>query len=226
MAKRKNDTVPVAGDGAYEKRREEIRASATHVFASRGYASATMRDIADEIGLLAGSLYHYFPSKEDLLVEGMQAFYDDTVRDLTAVIKRGEDPVDTLKAMVALAVRFLIERPDEASIIRNDFDYLKVIPAFEFVETAADAVERLWVGVLKKGIKSGAFRSDFNPELVYRTIMGSVFSAARWYRPDGPMKTDAFVAQLSTTFLDGFLVRARATPRDGSSSRPSGVSPK
>jgi AcrR family transcriptional regulator len=209
MTKVENVPVAVASDSGFEARREEIRRGATRVFASRGYASATMRDVADEIGILAGSLYHYFPSKEDLLVEGMQCFYDDSVRELKGVINSGGDPVETLKATIALAVQFLVERTDEATIILNDFDYLRVIPAFDFIGAGAGAVEKLWVEVLTAGARSGAFRTDVDPVIVYRTIMGSIFAAARWYNPDGPMKVDRFIAQLTTTFLDGLIVRSR-----------------
>jgi AcrR family transcriptional regulator len=208
MGKEENVPAAVASESNFEVRREEIRRGATRVFASRGYASATMRDVADEIGILAGSLYHYFPSKEDLLVEGLQCFYADTTRELESVIHNGEEPVGTVKAMIALAVRFLVERPDETTIMLNDFDYLRVIPAFEFIDAAADAVEQLWVSVLVAGTQSGAFRTDLDPEIVYRTIMGSIFAAARWYTPDGPIRVDAFVAQLATTFLDGVIARS------------------
>src|ERR1700758_1301123 len=46
---------------------DEIVAAAAKVFRTKGYHAATVRDIADEVGILKGSLYHHFDSKEDLL---------------------------------------------------------------------------------------------------------------------------------------------------------------
>ena len=46
---------------------EDIVAAAAKVFRTKGYHAATVRDIADEVGILKGSLYHHFDSKEELL---------------------------------------------------------------------------------------------------------------------------------------------------------------
>jgi AcrR family transcriptional regulator len=46
---------------------DEIVAAAAKVFRTKGYHAATVRDIADEVGILKGSLYHHFESKEALL---------------------------------------------------------------------------------------------------------------------------------------------------------------
>jgi len=46
---------------------DDIVSAAAKVFRTKGYHAATVRDIADEVGLLKGSLYHHFDSKEELL---------------------------------------------------------------------------------------------------------------------------------------------------------------
>src|SRR5271155_6200992 len=46
---------------------DDIVSAAAKVFRTKGYHAATVRDIADEVGILKGSLYHHFDSKEDLL---------------------------------------------------------------------------------------------------------------------------------------------------------------
>jgi AcrR family transcriptional regulator len=50
-----------------EKRRGQILDAALTVFANKGFAGASMRDIAREVGVTEGLLYHYFPSKDELL---------------------------------------------------------------------------------------------------------------------------------------------------------------
>jgi AcrR family transcriptional regulator len=47
--------------------RSEIVSAAARVFRTKGYHAATVRDIAHEVGILKGSLYHHFTSKEELL---------------------------------------------------------------------------------------------------------------------------------------------------------------
>ena len=67
------------------ERRDQIIAIATRLIASRGYAATTVRDIADEAGILSGSLYHHFASKEAVLEEILRTFmYDRSRRSSTA----------------------------------------------------------------------------------------------------------------------------------------------
>ncbi|TMJ43828.1 MAG: helix-turn-helix transcriptional regulator, partial [Alphaproteobacteria bacterium] len=46
---------------------DDIVSAAAKVFRTKGYHAATVRDIAEEVGILKGSLYHHFASKEELL---------------------------------------------------------------------------------------------------------------------------------------------------------------
>src|SRR4051795_7441902 len=67
-----------AGGGARGRKRrdEEVLDAAARVFARRGYSDASVQDVADELGILKGSLYHYIATKEDLLywlLEGVHA---------------------------------------------------------------------------------------------------------------------------------------------------------
>ena len=73
-------------------RREEILAIATRIFADKGYAGTTVREIADAAGILSGSLYHHFPSKESMLHEIMHGFLDGTIEQYRATLARGGAP--------------------------------------------------------------------------------------------------------------------------------------
>ena len=71
---------------ARRKRDEEVVAAAAKVFYERGYSAATVQDIADELGILKGSLYHYIKTKEDLLFrlfeqvhKGVEAILEDVL---------------------------------------------------------------------------------------------------------------------------------------------------
>jgi AcrR family transcriptional regulator len=61
------------------ERREEILAIAAELFAARGFATTTVRDIADAAGILSGSLYHHFDSKESMVDEILRRFLDEVL---------------------------------------------------------------------------------------------------------------------------------------------------
>src|ERR1051325_8938666 len=80
-------TKPAATD-----RRAELLAIAAGLFAERGYKNTTVRDIADAAGILSGSLYHHFDSKETMADEILRTFLDDLFRDYRAIVERESDP--------------------------------------------------------------------------------------------------------------------------------------
>src|SRR5947207_409360 len=61
------------------RRQQEILEAAARVFHEKGYESTSIQDIADEVGILKGSLYYYIRSKEDLLYEIIRDIHDDAI---------------------------------------------------------------------------------------------------------------------------------------------------
>ena len=78
--------VAVAGSGG---RRSELLAIAAGLFAERGFKNTTVRDIADAAGILSGSLYHHFDSKESMVDEIMRPFQDLLSVQYEAVMSDG-----------------------------------------------------------------------------------------------------------------------------------------
>src|SRR4051794_11110243 len=66
-----------SGDGPPRLRDAEVLQTAAEVFARRGYAAATVQDVADELGMLKGSIYYYIKSKEELLFRVLDSVHDD-----------------------------------------------------------------------------------------------------------------------------------------------------
>src|SRR3954454_2602664 len=82
---------------AARKRDEEVMDAAARVFARRGYADASVQDVADELGILKGSLYHYIKMKEDLLFWLLEAVHRDVEEILEEVeAAQGLAPLDRL----------------------------------------------------------------------------------------------------------------------------------
>ena len=186
-------------------RRAEIMADAAEVFGRLGYAHATMRDIAEATGILAGSLYHHFASKEELLFEIMQKFNDDILRDMHAVIDNEDDALVRIVNLIQLALRYITERRDEARIMTNDAHYIAASPALAPIADGFRQAEALWIQELRKGVASGALRPDLDPKIAYGTLLGAIFSSLRWYRPGGGIRPRQFTEHVSEQLLRGIL---------------------
>ncbi len=87
------------------QRQEEILATATEVFADRGYASTDVQEIADRLGIAKGTVYHYFPSKEQLFL----ASVDRGMAGLSRAINEGFDPKTDPIKQIAQAIRAFLQ---------------------------------------------------------------------------------------------------------------------
>src|ERR1700742_4067790 len=81
-------------------RRDELLGIAAELFAERGFKNTTVRDIADAAGILSGSLYHHFDSKESMVDEILSSFQRELFRAYNAIIASDRDPRGKLEAVV------------------------------------------------------------------------------------------------------------------------------
>jgi AcrR family transcriptional regulator len=205
---------PVAPDAEFvSARRAEIVAIAGELFAARGYANTTVREIADASGILSGSLYHHFDSKESMIEALLRDFLDRIARDYDAVTSRDTGPVATLRALVHVAFGALATDHAAAAVMLNEYNLLVQYPRFAFLRDAVEATERLWVGVLDTGMRAGDFREDVPADAVYRFLRDAIWVSVRWYRPGGPQRPDAIADDYLTVLLGGLATR-RPTRRN------------
>src|ERR1700751_6297670 len=80
-------------------RQAELLGIAADLFADRGYVATTVRDIADEAGILSGSLYHHFDSKESMVDEILSSFQRDLFRTYDEIVASDRDPRAKLEAV-------------------------------------------------------------------------------------------------------------------------------
>ena len=184
------------------QRRLEILDAAGEIFADRGIANTTVRDIGSKVGILSGSLYYHFRSKDDMVLELLERHLRIFVDEHNAVIQ-GREPLDALRASVRLAVHHSARYPTTMRILRNNVSYLRTTPALASVERLRQANRLLWIGLVKQCIETGDIRADVNADMVVRAMFDSVMGTTRWFPPQGRRKPDAVADQLIAMFLDG-----------------------
>ena len=192
------------------ERRDEILALATRIFADKGYASTTVREIADSAGILSGSLYHHFPSKESMLHEIMHGFLDGTIEQYRATLAQGGAPLDVLRALVHDAFESHGANPAALAVMINEFNFLVQFPRFAYLREGAEDTEQLWCGVIEAGMGTGDIRADIEPRMIYRFMRDTIWISVRWYHPDGRYHPDQIADFYIDVLLDGIKTGPRA----------------
>jgi TetR/AcrR family transcriptional regulator, cholesterol catabolism regulator len=201
-----------SGAPLVSERREEILALAAQIFADKGYASTTVREIADAAGILSGSLYHHFDSKESMLDEIMHGFLDHIVAQYQTTVDKGGPPLEVLRALVQEAFTSLGGNPAALAVMINEFNFLVQFPRFAYLREGAEETERLWVGVIEDGMGAGVFRSDMDPRMIYRFMRDSIWISVRWYRPDGKYRPEEIADFYLALLLDGLVTDPQRNP--------------
>ncbi|CAM3562919.1 TetR/AcrR family transcriptional regulator [Nocardioides marinus] len=213
-----------AASTAGASRREELLRIAADLFATKGFRNTTVRDIADAAGILSGSLYHHFDSKESMVDELMRTFQAELFAAYDDILASTDDARSKLERAVRLSFETIERRGAEVAIFQNEAATLGQLERFGYLAERNRQSRDVWVSLLTEGVESGALRSDLDITLTYRFIRDTVWVAVRWYRPGGPHTTTEVADQYLTILLDGIATsggRAATSASEERASRPS-----
>lgn len=187
-------------------RRDALVQIAAELFAEQGYRATTVRHIGDAAGVLSGSLYHHFDSKETILDELLSSYLEELLDTYRAIAKEGKAPTATLRDLVRASFRSLAEHRAAITVLQNERNYLRTLPRFTYLTKADEEVRRIWVTVLRDAVEAREFRPDLDPLVTYRFLRDSVWVTVRWFRSDGRMSADQLTEHYLTLILDGLAL--------------------
>jgi TetR/AcrR family transcriptional regulator, cholesterol catabolism regulator len=184
-------------------RRSELLEIAAGLFAEKGFKNTTVRDIADAAGILSGSLYHHFDSKEAMVDEILSTFQEELFGRYDEVLASGDDARTKIERAVRLSFEAIDHHRHEVAIFQNEADYLGSFERFGYLAERHAQSRDVWMTLLHEGVKSGVLRKDLDVELVYRFIRDTVWVAVRWYRPGRELSHETIADQYLAILLDG-----------------------
>lgn len=199
-------------------RREELLELAATLFAERGMRATTVRDIADAAGILSGSLYHHFDSKESMVDEILRGFLDELFDSYHKIVAEGLGPRETLEGLVVASFEAIDRSHSAVAIYQDEAKHLVGTERFEYITERNSEFRELWNGVVERGIADGSFRPDVDVELVYRFMRDTVWVAVRWYRPGGKLTAEAVAQQYLAIVLDGLSSTPKSVTRSRTAS--------
>jgi AcrR family transcriptional regulator len=184
-----------------QDRRGLILASAAEMFARKGIGATTVREIADAVGVLSGSLYHHFESKDAIVEEILSGYLDAIQARYAEVLQSGKASAQCLHDLVLTSLQVANEQPYATAIYQNELHYLREQQRFTDVLAGAANVQRTWLKVIEQGVADGAFRDDIDPRVFYRLIRDAVWLSVRWHNRE---PVGQLAEEITSIFLDGF----------------------
>ncbi|MBL0918632.1 MAG: TetR/AcrR family transcriptional regulator [Hydrogenophaga sp.] len=201
----------------YEDKKATILDKAAALIARKGFDQATMQDVAKACGTSKSHIYHYFPSKEDLLYA---IVYDHVTRqaaDLERIVAQHLPAEDRFQQFVESFMQGAARERDEHIILMNDLKYLpraelKTIRSLEvrMTELLNDLLIEINPGIMG----TASLRKPYA-----LLLFGMMIWTFSWYRPSGDISPRELAARISDLFVNGF----KAPPSLLSS--PNGSSP-
>ena len=192
-----------SGGSTADRSRTRILDAAAAMFIDRGYERTSLRRLADEVGMKAGSLYYHFASKDELLtailecgIEVMHDAFDDAERR-----HADGDPFDRLAAHVRAHLSALFEHGPYTAAHVVTFRTAPESVRARVVPTR-DAYEARWTDLLAELQQDGALDPAVGVNVARLALMGAMNSAVEWFDPERG-SIDDFAVAIATYYWKG-----------------------
>lgn len=168
---------------APRRRDDEVLAAAARVFHAHGYAEASVQDVAEELGILKGSLYHYISTKEDLLFRLLAGTQEGVTRILEEVAAReGLAPLERLRLYVRRQVEFNLANLERVAVYYHDLDRLGDERRRELIAHRRRH-EHFVVALIAEAQRAGDARPETDTQVLARCAFATIVWTYKWYRP-------------------------------------------
>ena len=181
--------------------------AAADIFYEKGYASATVQDVADALGMLKGSLYYYIDSKEDLLYRLLDEIHDGVDEVLSEVVAaEGLSAIQKLDMYVRHQVEYNVRNLEKISVYYHDLDQLTGARLKEIVGRRRTHEDQV-VALIKQAQQDGDADGGLDAKLLSNCLFATIIWIYRWYRPGRGISAET----LSDTCAQ-FAINGLSTP--------------
>ncbi len=163
-------------------RTEQILDAAARLFAQRGYAAADTQQLADALGVGKGTIYRYFPSKEELFLAAADRVMRLMRDEIDRAVKDVADPLDSIAVAIRTYLAFFAANPDFVELLMQERAQFKDRQEPTYFQHRKCNVER-WKALYRKLIEVGRIRkmpveriTDVLSDLVYGTMFSNYFT--------------------------------------------------
>lgn len=184
--------------------RGRLLAAAAHLFRMKGFERTTVRDLAQEVGIQSGSIFHHFKTKEEILRCVMEEVIHLNTERLRASMATASTPQEKLYELIRAELNSIVGETGEAmAVLIFEWRCLKE-DSQQYLLELRNHYERIWLNVLEEAKKEGQIAADRDVVVLRRLLGGALAWSNYWYRSEGKLDIDQLAKQtLYMAFPEG-----------------------
>jgi len=186
---------------SFNQRLDHILACATRVFCEKGYAGASMRDIARATGISLAGLYHYVRSKEELLFLIQKHTFSTLLENLRRDLASLDDPALKLRCLIRNHLRYFLDHPEAMKVLAHESESLST-PYARVVADLKRSYYRTCRALLDE-LGAGKQLQPVNRRVAVLSLFGMMNWIYTWYNARVDPDADALADTISAIFLQG-----------------------
>jgi AcrR family transcriptional regulator len=188
----------------YAQRREAIVEKAAELFAAVGFRGASISDLAAACSSSKSLIYHYYPSKEDILYAVMASHIDQLVQDVGEVMATDADPAELLRRLVHAFMQHYVGAADRQKVVLNELENLPEAHRVVVVGSQRMLVDT--VQTLLTQVHPTLAGDPARARALTMLVFGMLNWTKTWFDPAGPLSADQLadmILQRALAPLDG-----------------------
>jgi AcrR family transcriptional regulator len=174
--------------------RESLIETAARLFAQNGYNKTNVRELAEAVGMKAGSIFYHFKVKEDILYAVMKQAIESLLETTQKDIVTATTPVERLRVLVRIELdMYMGDQSSYGLVLIHEWRSLPTDLQEDLMVMRAE-YESYWNSTLEACHQAGIIQA--NPKIVRRLLNGAFSWVIYWYKPDGECNFEQLVDEV------------------------------
>lgn len=185
---------------AIENRKIEIIKTAAKLFKIKGFSAVTMRDLAQEMGIKAASLYNHIPSKQAILEHIIINIAEEFTLGMESILNSNLNTIHKLEAIIKMHVNLANQNPEGMAALNNDWMHLEEKRSY-YLELRQQ-YESNFKFIIDEGMANNDLK-NINPDVAVFSILSTLRLLYLWIPKKEPLDVNELSSALSEVLIGG-----------------------
>lgn len=198
----------MAGLSKADAQRQRVLGASVEIFSKRGYRATSMNDIAAEVGLSKPTLYHYFRSKEDILVRLYEELLAESVNGARAIVAAASGPLEALRGVISFRVRHTCEKQAIHKVFFEEEDEIPADLLHTVIEQRRE-FENICKAAVAEHLAATGITLPTTATVYVNTCLGAANWVYKWFDPAGGRDPRTLGEDMATLLLQPLMAASR-----------------